>query len=92
MKPDTLISFYFQQRIADLPDQLIMRKDAPMAGPAYHLGVYLPGKSTFTNVRAPARHAPPMYLNVPNAPSPASRALEEDARCVWLDLLEKIAP
>ncbi len=85
---DTLMAFYRAYRIADLPDRMVMRRDAPGAGPAYNIGVIVPGSASLFNVRAPARHAPH-----PFPPSGRSSGPEPlDPRGVWLDLLEQIVP
>ncbi|RTQ51654.1 hypothetical protein EJV47_07605 [Hymenobacter gummosus] len=89
LPPDTLFSFYRQQRIADLPE-MPRPANSSSHGMIYLIGVYTPGKTCFYKIRDNQRHA--IIFPDPNQtlPGEAPAVAKEDPRSTWLDLFEEV--
>lgn len=86
---DTLFAFYRQQNIAELP-KMAMPASAPSHGMAYFIGVYLPSKTSFYNIRECQRHLLIYSNSTALLPRETEDAPHEDPRSIWVDLFEEV--
>ena len=85
---DTLFSFYRQQPLGPWPADAPLPPGCPYDGGATVIGVYLPGRTQFYNVRDCERHRL-RYDERVLLPGEERKAPSQDPRTLWLDLFEK---